>query len=134
MLLLATEVWGHGGIQRYMRMILRIAGAHQQTCDVLSLMDDAYTSSYQRIYVGSSRSKVTYCLVAIRLARLAKAREIIVGHVGLLPIAWILRLMRFTEEYTLVLHGIEAWRRLGWLDRAAARAAKSVIATTAYTA
>jgi len=135
MLLLATEVWRHGGVQRYMKMILRIAEAHQQPCDVLSIVDDVDTASPEGVaYIGCSGNKAKYCFEALRLGTRGKARTVIVGHVALLPVAWILRLARFTEEYTLVLHGIEAWQRLGWIHRMGARRAKTIIATTTYTA
>ena len=135
MLLLAAEVWGHGGIQRYMKMILRIAEVHHQPCDVLSVHDDVDTPSPDgSAYIGCCGSKWKYCFEALRFAVRGKARKIIVGHVGLLPVAWILQMTRFTDEYTLVLHGIEAWRRLGCIQRIAARRAKCIVATTAYTA
>jgi glycosyltransferase involved in cell wall biosynthesis len=135
MLLLATEVWGHGGIQRYMKMILRIAEAHRQPCDVLSVIDNADAPTKDVLaYFGCGGNKLRYCFEAVRFALHGKTRRVIVGHVGLLPVAWILRMVGFTEEYTLVLHGIEAWQRLNWTQRLAARGAKSVIATTNYTA
>jgi len=135
MLLLATEVWSHGGIQRYMKVILRIAKTHQQPCDVLSVLDNAgITAPSDSVYIGCEGSKSRFCFEAVGLALRGKTRKIIVGHVGLLPVAWILRMAGATDEYTLVLHGIEAWRRLGWIQRFAAQRAKSVIATTAYTA
>src|SRR5438067_1188353 len=121
MLLLATDVSTHGGIQRYMRMILRITEAHHRPCDVLSVIDDAHTVSGETEYIGCRGSKWKFCVEAFRFAVRRKARQLIVGHVGLLPVAWVLHTMRFTEEYTLVLHGIEAWRRLGWIHRIAAR-------------
>ncbi len=135
MLLLATEIWRHGGIQRYMKMILHIGESQQQDCDVLSVIDLVDTENhYGFVHLGCGGSKLRYCFQALRLAMRGKARRVIVGHVALLPVAWILRLARFTQEYTLVLHGIEAWQRLGWMQRIAARGAKSIIATTAYTA
>jgi phosphatidylinositol alpha-1,6-mannosyltransferase len=135
MLLLATEVWGHGGIQRYMKMILRIAEVHRQPYDVLSVIDNADTATPDVLaYFGCGGSKLQYCFEAVRFGLHGKARKVIVGHVGLLPVAWALRMVGFTKEYTLVLHGIEAWQRLGWMQRLAAGRAKSVIATTTYTA
>src|SRR5258707_1386423 len=124
MLLLATEVWRHGGIQRYMKLILRIAEAHQHPCDVLSFIDAADTVTPDVLaYFGCGGNKWRYCFEAVRFGLHGKARKVIVGHVGLLPVAWALRLVRFTKEYTLVLHGIEAWRRLSWIQRLGARGA-----------
>jgi phosphatidyl-myo-inositol dimannoside synthase len=137
MLLLATEVWrSHGGIQRYMRMIVRILADRGEPFAVLSLLDGdknrpVDTRSHCTTCEGS---KWRFCLEALRLARRRSARELLVGHVGLLPIAWILRRMNLTDRYAVVLHGIEAWRRLSWATRIAARGASHIIATTSYTA
>jgi glycosyltransferase involved in cell wall biosynthesis len=38
------------------------------------------------------------------------------------------------ENYTVVLHGLEAWYRHSWLTRKAARGASCIVATTTYTA
>jgi glycosyltransferase involved in cell wall biosynthesis len=38
------------------------------------------------------------------------------------------------RDYHVILHGIEAWRRVPYLDRLALRSAKHIIATTYYTA
>lgn len=135
MLLLATEVWRHGGIQRYMKMILRIAEDREQPCDVLSVLDDVDTKSPDGSeYIGCRGSKSEYIFRAVMLALRGRARRIIVGHVGLLPVAWALRAAGLTDEYILVLHGIESWRRLRWIYRVAARKAYRIVATTAYTA
>jgi glycosyltransferase involved in cell wall biosynthesis len=55
-------------------------------------------------------------------------------HTGIAPVAWLLGKAGMGGRYILVLHGIEAWRRLGTADRMAAGAARWIVATTRYTA
>lgn len=137
MLLLAPEVWKrHGGIQRYMQMIIRILANRREPFAVLSLIDgeenrpdDAATFS-----TTCSGNKMKLCMQAFRLARAGAARKLVIGHVGLLPVGLILRWLRLTDGYVVVLHGIEAWERLPWLQRLAARRASHIVATTFYTA
>jgi len=62
------------------------------------------------------------------------ARGVVVGHVGMLPVAWVLKLLNFTERYAIILHGVEAWCRHSWVMRIAARGASHIVATTHYTA
>src|SRR5262249_47959101 len=71
---------------------------------------------------------------AFRLALRRKIRSVVAGHVGLLPVAWMLWRLGLIESYAVVLHGIEAWRRESWLQRKAARSARFVVATTLYRA
>jgi phosphatidylinositol alpha-1,6-mannosyltransferase len=137
MLVLAPEVWKrHGGIQRYMQMIIHILADRREPFAVLSLIDgekdrpgDAATYS-----TTCSGNKVKLCMQAFRLARAGAARKLVIGHVGLLPVGLILRWLKLTDDYAVVLHGIEAWEQLPWLQRMAARRASRIIATTFYTA
>jgi glycosyltransferase involved in cell wall biosynthesis len=45
----------------------------------------------------------------------------------------MLHLLGLMGRYAVVLHGVEAWRRLPWLSRLASRGATVLIATTRYT-
>jgi phosphatidylinositol alpha-1,6-mannosyltransferase len=136
-LLLATEVWkSHGGIQRYMRMIGRILTDRGEPFAVLSLLDSDDNRPLNAL--GSCTmcckgSKRRFCVQAFRLARTRIGRATIVGHVGLLPLAWCLKQIGLIDRYAVVLHGIEAWHRLPWITRGAARQASTIVATTQYT-
>lgn len=137
MLLLASEVWkSHGGIQRYMQMIMRILVDRKGPLAVLSLLDSDKTRPDDAAAYSTtcSGSKVNFCIQAFQLARSGAARKLVIGHVGLLPVGLILRWLKLTDDYAVVLHGIEAWERLPWLNRMAARRASHLIATTSYTA
>lgn len=137
MLLLATEVWSnHGGVQRYMRMIAQILSNQSEQFRVLTLLDHDTDQPNDASVIRAScchGSKWKFCVEALRLSRTGAARTAIVGHVGLLPLAWTLQKMNLIHRYILVLHGIEAWHRLRWISRIGARTATAVVATTRYT-
>jgi glycosyltransferase involved in cell wall biosynthesis len=116
-------------------MIVRILAGREEF-GVLSLLDEdthrpAAASAFCTTCGGG---KWKFAVAAMRLALKGNKPELVVGHVGLLRVAWALRRMNLTRGYAIVLHGIEAWRRQGWLTRVAAREASCVVATTVYTA
>jgi len=139
--LLATEMCTPGGVQAYM---LRLAEAlapaqpgngHAFHC--ASVNDAAESLRRHRslrgcatVY-GASRSKWRLGLGLLAFSRL---EVLVVGHLGLSPLAWVLRALGRVRRYVVVLHGVEAWRRLAWLERWAAQRAHAVVATTTYTA
>jgi glycosyltransferase involved in cell wall biosynthesis len=79
-------------------------------------------------------SKLEFVRAVIRTALRFRPDITVVGHLGLSPVAMLVRLLGVTRRYAIVLHGIEAWRRAEWKDRIAARGADAVVATTRYTA
>jgi asparagine synthase (glutamine-hydrolysing) len=139
--LLATEMGTPGGVQAYM---LRLAealapdgSAGSQELHCVSLNDDAESlrrhPSLRRCASlrGASRSKVR---LVLNLLALPQLDTLIVGHLGPAPVGWFLKAIGRADSYLVVLHGIEAWRRLPWLERRAAQRADLVVATTTYTA
>jgi phosphatidyl-myo-inositol dimannoside synthase len=137
MLLLATEVWGsRGGVQRYMNLLAEILTEHTEKPTVLTLLDKGGDRSRQfgGVTVACSGRKWLFCTEAFRLGMSGLGRTTIVGHIALLPIAWLMLFTGLVERYIVVLHGIEAWCRLPWIYRIAVRSADVVVATTRYTA
>jgi phosphatidylinositol alpha-1,6-mannosyltransferase len=143
-LLLATKAYGHGGIQVYTRRLIEILSGYAEMSQLplycVSLLDThscpeehAHAVRYAKFEMAGG-SKVRFTNFATRAAWAARPRVIIVAHTGLGPIAWLLRKTAPVGRYIVVLHGIEAWRRLRPLDRTAAAGANRIVATTRYTA
>jgi phosphatidyl-myo-inositol dimannoside synthase len=137
-LLLATEIWRKpGGIQHYMKMLVTIVEMTTDCPKIVTVLDRE-----SDLPVGTSGDSVRCCEGSkwrffLEVCRLVKSRRIhtaIVGHVALLPVAWFCWQLGWIQNYAVVLHGIEAWRRLPWISRIAARSAVMAIATTHYTA
>jgi glycosyltransferase involved in cell wall biosynthesis len=119
-----------------MRMITTILSERGEPFAVLSFLDNEASCSIEAsvFCTPCNGSKWRFGVHALRLAFSGQAREIVVGHIGLLPVAWALRMLSLTDSYAITLHGIEAWCRLSWITRIAARRANYIVATTTYTA
>lgn len=144
-LILAPQLYGDaGGIQAYMRRLLEIFSAyiqgHNYDLDCLSLADAEWMEGRHshpvvfRTFIGCQGSKWQFVLNALRLAWNCRFSLAVVGHIGLAPVALGLRRLGLIKSYILVIYGIEAWKKAGWLDRKAAQAATCVVAITQFTA
>ena len=143
-LLLIPEAYrAHGGVQAYMRRLAEIlsafAGERGYAVDCVSLADTEWSQeahpqrvSY-RTFFGARGSKAVFARKAAQLARERRPDVVVVGHTGLAPVAWGLRVAGLIPAYILVLHGWEAWRRLDSLGRLAAGGARTIVATTNFT-
>lgn len=139
-LLLASQMFGSpGGIQTFTRLVARVL-LEDRACErIVSLADkddDGVAIEWKHRYgfrwKGCGGSKTRFCIEAFRHAYYA--RWIIAGHIGLGSIAWLLKQSRIVEGYVIILHGVEAWKQLAWLESESLRRADRIICTTRYTA
>ncbi len=141
-LLLAPQVFSAlGGVQSYMRFLVTIladyAAQTGDTAACLALHDTSMgpgAAATHIHFIGARRSKIEFLGRAAWTALRQRPATVVVGHIGLAPAAWLLQRLRLIPSYVLVLHGVEAWDRLNWLQRKAASAAVWTVATTKYTA
>jgi glycosyltransferase involved in cell wall biosynthesis len=140
--LLATEMCSPGGIQSFMWRIAEVIGAMMKEGlaqgYVLSLNDNTvelcgHPAMPRGIEAwGASRSKTR--LAAWTLGCMQPMDVMVVGLIGPAPLAYLLQKLGRVERYVVILHGIEAWKRVSAWKRMSARSAASVLATTHYTA
>jgi len=134
----------NGGVQVYMRRLAEVLSLYGQgggcELDCVSLADsdcvhERHTQPvrYSR-FMGARRSKALFGRRALTLAAARRPPVAVVGHLGLAPVALMLKVLGLIRSYIVVLHGTEAWKRLGWLDRIASRRATWIVATTMFTA
>jgi len=136
----SPEMATRGGIQNYMWRLwemLASAKCASQPPKGLSLMDTpqalaAWASRVEARPRGAGQGKLRFTRWA--LTEPGRAKSVIVGHVHHAPVAWLARLVGNIDNYLVVLHGIEAWKRLSLLQRVALRSAYAVVATTHFTA
>ena len=141
--LLATEMATRGGVQSFMQRVSDvIAGVAEEDSNVrgycLSLNDS--TEALQKHPAipgnldcwGADRSKKR--LIIHAFTAMPRTDILFVGHLGAGPLAYAMKLLRRVSDYYVILHGIEAWKRVSALDRRALISAKKIIATTWYTA
>src|SRR5512142_2169756 len=126
-LLLAPALFtGDGGIPRilslYSRALadlsplvqgVRFVALNDQMADDRDLR--RYTGPNLEAWSCCSGSKRRFVREALRLS--SGCNRIICGHIGLLPVAYLISLLRPGLDFDLVAHGIEVWRRPGLLQR-----------------
>lgn len=144
-LLLVPEIYGaYGGVQTYMRRLAEILSGYCQNrgpiLDCLSLADtecrqEQHTQPVAyNAFFGARADKMMFGWRAVQVARRRRPQIAVIGHIGLVPVGWALKLFGLVRSYILVLHGTEAWHKVGSLDRLASRRAARIVATTEYTA
>ncbi len=146
--LLAPEMASHGGVQSYMWLLHEALQAHAEAGNsaapaLWSLNDSAAALRAWRplpagtAVRGGQRHKVRFSL-GLLADRLRPTRRpvdwLVVGHLGLSPLAHWLQRIGQVRRYSVVLHGFEAWLPLGRADLAACQAADCIVATTPHTA
>lgn len=142
-LLLAPELFeSEGGITRILRLYLKAmcenAGSRDEV-QFVSLNDSMVDTSVARrfstdrlvAWKACRRSKLQFILSAFKKG--LSSDKIVCGHVGQLPVAWAISLIRPKVSYFLVAHGIEVWRPFSILERAALRRAKCIFCVSDYT-
>lgn len=145
--LLAPEVASCGGAQGYMWRLFDVlrhcAGKTGQPPPALWTLNETpavmATLSARAgggpVFAGA-RSKIRFSARLLRGgAELGLPVEhVLVGVIGLAPLALALRAAGRIRAYTVILHGVEAWVRLPLQDRMACRHADRIVATTRFTA
>jgi glycosyltransferase involved in cell wall biosynthesis len=129
-----------GGVHTFNRALLwaldGLAARHDWNVNVFSLQDGPDLQREAAPYMPSGRSRLTgfsgsrqrFALSASVAAR--HAQSTIIGHKNFLPLAPLLGGTR----KLLVVHGIEAWSRLGWLHRAGLRDVSAILSVSNFTA
>lgn len=141
--LLASEVCTRGGIQSFMVRVLEVISVIRADDEAavgycLSLNDrteDLRGNSNiptSLAVKGANRSKFELLLYSILFN--GRTDILVVGHIALSPVASLLKILGRVKNYYVILHGIEAWRRLPILQHFAARGATGILTTTRYTA
>jgi phosphatidyl-myo-inositol dimannoside synthase len=141
--LMASEVCTRGGIQSFMLRVAEVIGglveenlASSGICFSLNDSTEAlrqHPAMPSAIKVwGASLSKIKLIIHTLKGKPIVNV--FFVGHVHMSPLAFILKALGKIDSYYVILHGIEAWHRVSFLQRRALLGARGIIATTRYTA
>src|SRR5262249_28930896 len=122
---LTPGITGADGIAEFSRLVV---GALAPGVDVVSLTDPPGSPMDPRLFpgvrlVGAGGRRFRFVAVAARAGLTARrSAHIICLHLRLSPLTWL-----STRRSVVVLVGIEAWRPLRWLERAAFRRVETVM-------
>jgi phosphatidyl-myo-inositol dimannoside synthase len=141
MLLLMSEVFVNGGIQRFNRTLLAACARLDITCDVLTLNDREPGQDRPRpdpcINIrGFNHDKVRFAFATFAAALFGRYDAIMVGHINLLTLAVAsLTLRRLGRPRLLMIaHGIEVWSCIRGRRRRAIMAVDDILCVSSYTA
>jgi phosphatidylinositol alpha-1,6-mannosyltransferase len=128
-IVLTPNLAGRDGVSRLARLVTRAF----DTATVLALHEPAATTSFERAEVRGGDGRTSrFVAAAVRAAAAADSHTIVVAvHLHLSPAA-----LAFTARgaaLTTVLCGVEAWKPLTWMQRAAIDRTEHLIAISAHT-
>jgi glycosyltransferase involved in cell wall biosynthesis len=132
----------HGGIERILRLYLKalceLAGPSDRVA--LAALNDAvlspaqlgpYATAALGPVVAGARARLRFSLRALLLAR--HADRIVCGHVHLLPVVRLARLVNRRVKTFLVAHGLEVWRDFSAIEAAQLRALDRILCVSDFT-
>jgi phosphatidyl-myo-inositol dimannoside synthase len=136
-LMMATELFAPGGVQRVGRETIAALGAESAPLVVWSLRDRAIPDDYAvpantafRLAAGSRLTLGVWAMM--RACRRCDDTQLLLMHVHLAPMA--LPMLVRGARVVLMLYGVEAWRPLSAMERFVVERAARVIAISAHTA
>jgi glycosyltransferase involved in cell wall biosynthesis len=137
-LLLASEIYTHGGIQRFNRTLLSASERLGLTVDAMSLGDSEPRSDPDAPLGTVSvygHHRVRFAAAVTAAISRSEYHAVIVGHVNLVAIvAAVLKIRRPADSAVyLIAHGIEVWSGLRGSRRWAVRAMDQILCVSEYT-
>ena len=107
---------GHGGIQRFNRRVIA-----------------SLSAVGRRTVVAMRADETGWAFISTVLRALGRADRVLIGHINLLPLAVLIRLLRPRAHIILFAHGIEVWgerayRPVRWWERTLLRYAVDRVA------
>lgn len=139
-LLLCTEVFANGGIQRFNRTFLASLTELNARCHVLSMCDSEESIGRQTLHnnvrvTGFSNSRWKFSLATIRAIWSQQYDWVVIGHINLLSMTiTALTTNPFARAQTiLIAHGIEVWYGISQARRRALARLSTLLCVSAYT-
>lgn len=140
MLLLCTEVFANGGIQRFNQTLLAALALLKVRCDVLSVNDtqesigrvDPQTNIQVTGFAGKRRRFAAAAILAIWRRRYD---WVLVGHINLLSMTAVALAARPASPAGMlfIAHGIEVWYGINRRRRYALNRASKILCVSGYT-
>ncbi len=141
-LILATDIYTHGGIARYTCALASALGdlvGGENVHVLAALSGNGSANAPTRLRVTETIATRTTLTSKLRFADRAlalggaKYNLLICTHLALAPVAWMIRRLQ-RVPYWVVCHGLEAWRRLPFVERQALKGADLVLPISRFTA
>lgn len=139
-LLLFTEVFANGGIQRFNQTLLAALAQLNVPCDILSVQDTPASIARHTLdrnvrVSGFGGNRRKFALAAFLAIWRGRHRMVAIGHINLLSMAMLAVACKFwrREKTLLIVHGIEVWYRINPSRRHALRRVSDILCVSQYT-
>ena len=137
-LVIVSNVYADGGIQRFNRTFVSACDRLGLRCDVLSLRDSEESRARWQPPQSANVELFGHDKARFALAVAAKILRggydfIVVGHINLLTLVAGITKLRKSARVILIAHGIEVWSGIAGLRRRALRAVDLVLCVSRYT-
>lgn len=129
--LILGEAYGKGGIQKYNKNMIEILLHENLESCVLSLNDEVEFKKENLIFKGFKKNKIKFFIFSIFYS--IKSKKIIIGHLNFLPIVFFIKILNPFAKIFLILYGIEAWRKLNFLEKIFSKFINSWISVSNFT-
>ena len=140
LLLLFTDVYAHGGIQRFNQTLMNALTTFDVECDVLSIHDSENVGTESPLrprvrFRGFGGSRARFSLAALRLIITRRYEWVVVGHINLLVFAVVAVVLKHVirPRLAIVTHGIEVWYRIARSRRWALSQLDMTLSVSSYT-
>ena len=140
-LLLLSQTWSNGGIQRFNRTLLAASRQTGTRCDVLTLRDPedsvppaSAPDGVAGTVAAFDNNRARFAVAAWRAMASGRYGIVVVGHINMLVMAVALtRAMLRAPRLLLIAHGTEVWTGIGGARRLALRQVQQILCVSGYT-
>jgi phosphatidylinositol alpha-1,6-mannosyltransferase len=141
LLLQSTTFGAYGGIPTYNRVVCRVLNELAEPIErrVFIVTDtpcdlDSHQSEFPNLtFSAFSRRRSAFILQVVRLILTRKIDLLLIGHVNYAPLGLLLRLLRPSLRYGVMVHGVDVWSQLSPIKRRALEKADFVSSVSEYT-
>jgi asparagine synthase (glutamine-hydrolysing) len=125
-----------GGIEKVNGNILKTISdkdSSRELSEAISLHDSSIDTRYFNRYRFKGFGGRNYSYIKHFLTCNLPWEHVIVGHINLLPVAWILKERKPSIKISVLAHGIEVWKTLSQFNKGILKNADKIISVSEYT-
>ena len=125
-----------GGIEKVNGNILRTLSdknSSKELSEAISLHDNSIDTRYfnRFRFKGFGGRNISFIIHFLKCD--IPWEHVIIGHINLLPVAWILKKRKPSIKVSLLAHGIEVWKTLSLFNRGVLKKVDTIISVSEYT-
>jgi phosphatidyl-myo-inositol dimannoside synthase len=131
---------GTGGIERYNKCFMKALS--ESELDMFSkrtfislndtVSDGRYVNNATSDYIGCGGNKPMFLWNAF--LKILKADTLVLGHINLSILFFVIRLLKPKLKCVLIIHGVEVWRDLTFVQKTILKTTPRIVAVSRYTA